>query len=182
MDLLLTSAYRYVLCTGSGILGVSIGINALSNHAACSVWWSFLATVVVICAASVRKFEKIGWLTWAGFVSIFVAVFVVVVGVTTYARPAAAPQTGPFELGYYAIAYPNFINGVTGSATIFVSSAGTSAFLPVISEMKNPKDYNKAVYCCMALVQSAYLTFSLVVYRWVRSTSSFTRMARLTRW
>lgn len=49
----------YVLCTGSGILGVSIGLNALSTHAACTVWWSFLATIVVAAAASVRTFNKV---------------------------------------------------------------------------------------------------------------------------
>lgn len=32
--------------------------------------------------------------------------------------------------------------------------------------MKNPLDYNKAVYTCMALVQASYLTFSLIVYKW----------------
>ena len=88
------------------------------------------------------------------------------IGVTTRDRPAAAPQAGPFELGYYAIANPTFIAGMTASATIFVSSAGTSAFIPVIAEMRNPKDFNKALFLCMAVVQSAYLTFSLVVYRW----------------
>jgi len=69
---------QYILCSGSGILGVSIGLNALSEHAACTVWWAFLATVVVTACASIRKFQKIGWLTWAGFLSIFVAVFIVV--------------------------------------------------------------------------------------------------------
>jgi hypothetical protein len=68
----------YVLCTGSGILGVSIGLNALSTHAACTVWWSFLAAVVVVVCASTRKFQKVGWLTWAGFISIYLAVFIVV--------------------------------------------------------------------------------------------------------
>lgn len=156
----------YILCAGSGILGVSIGINALSHHAACTVWWSFLASVVVAATASVRKFHDIGWLTWAGFISIFAAVFIVVIGVTTLDRPAAAPQTGDFELGYFVIGTPTFIAGMSASATIFVSSAGTSAFLPVISEMRNPKDYNKAVYVCMSFVNAAYLTLSLVVYRW----------------
>lgn len=104
--------------------------------------------------------------TWAGFISIYVAVFIVVIGVTTRNRPAAAPQTGPYDLGYHAIAYPTFAVGMVASSTIFVSSAGTSAFLPVISEMRNPRDYNKAVYTCMALVQASYLTFALVVYRW----------------
>ena len=52
------------------------------------------------------------------------------------------------------------------SATIFVSSAGTSAFLPVISEMEKPKDYRKSLFTCMAIVNVAYLSLSLVVYRW----------------
>jgi amino acid transporter len=114
----------------------------------------------------VRKFHQIGWLTWAGFVSIFIAVFIVVVAVTTLDRPAAAPQTGDFELGYEVIGDPTFVAGIVASATIFVSSAGTSAFLPVISEMRKPKDFNKALYTCMGVVQAAYLSFALVVYRW----------------
>ncbi|CAO2649817.1 Nn.00g011090.m01.CDS01 [Neocucurbitaria sp. VM-36] len=156
----------YVLCSGSGIVGLSVGFNALSEHAACTVWWAFVAFVLVVACASVRKFEKIGWLSWAGFISVYVAVFIVVVGVTTRDRPAAAPQTGDYEFGYHAIAYPTFMVGMTATCTIFVSSAGTSAFLPVISEMRNPRDYNKAVYTCMALVQASYLTFALIVYKW----------------
>lgn len=156
----------YILCAGSGILGVSIGLNALSTHAVCTVWWSFIATIVVAATASVRKFHAIGWLTWAGFASIFTAVFIVVIAVTTLDRPAAAPQTGPYELGYFVIAHPTFVAGITASATIFVSSAGTSAFLPVISEMRRPKEFRKALFVCMGIVQSAYLAFSLVVYKW----------------
>jgi hypothetical protein len=156
----------YVLCSGSGIIGLATGLNALSDHAACTVWWAFLSAAVIIACASVRKFEKIGWLTWAGFISIYVAVFIVVVGVATRDRPASAPPTGDYDFGYHAIAYPTFMVGMTATCTIFVSSAGTSAFLPVISEMTNPRDYNKAVYVCMALVQASYLTFSLVVYKW----------------
>jgi hypothetical protein len=52
----------YVLCAGSGIVGLSAGFNALSDHAMCSVWWALVAYVLVVGCASVRKFEKIGWL------------------------------------------------------------------------------------------------------------------------
>jgi hypothetical protein len=156
----------YAICGGSGIIGVSVGLNALSHHAACTVWWSLLATVVIAAFASVRKFHEIGALTWVGFFSIFVAVFIVVVGVTTTSRPAAAPQTGDFDLGYRVVAYPSFIAGMSASATIFVSSAGTSAMIPVIAEMRNPRDYRKALFVCMGFVNAAYLAFSLVVYKW----------------
>lgn len=64
------------------------------------------------------------------------------------------------------IAHPNFVDAITSVATIFCSGAGTSAFLPVISEMRRPRDYNKAVYLCMGIVTASYVTFSLVVYRW----------------
>ena len=97
------------------------------------------------------------------------------VGVTQLDRPAAAPKEGDYEFGYHVIGHPTFVAGITSAATIFCSGAGTSAFLPVISEMRRPRDYNKAVYVCMGIVTASYLTFSLVVYRycgmWVASPS-----------
>ncbi|KAL1865067.1 hypothetical protein VTK73DRAFT_5522 [Phialemonium thermophilum] len=156
----------YAIVGASGIFGASVALNALSNHAICTNWFMLVATMAVFFLASMRKFEKIAWLTWAGFLSVYIAVFIVVVGVTTRDRPAAAPQTGDFDLGYHVIGNPTFVTGITSVATIFCSGAGTSAFLPVISEMRRPRDYNKAVYLCMGIVTASYLSFSLVVYRW----------------
>lgn len=156
----------YALVTGSGIIGVSTALNALSHHAACTVWWSFIATVVTIATASIRKLQHVGLLTYAGFISIYAAVLIVVIGVTTRDRPAEAPQTGPYDLGFVAVNNPGFAAGMVASTTIFVSSAGTSAFLPVLSEMRNPKDFKRPLYLAMSLVTASYLAFSLVVYRW----------------
>lgn len=97
------------------------------------------------------------------------------VGVTTLDRPAAAPQTGDFDFGYHVFGHPTFAAGITAASSIFCSGAGTSAFLPVISEMRRPKEYSKAVYVCMGFVTASYLSFSLVVYKycgqWVASPS-----------
>lgn len=61
LNMLITKRpHSYVLCSGSGILGVSIGLNALSTHASCTVWWSLIATIVVAACASVRRFHQIG--------------------------------------------------------------------------------------------------------------------------
>ena len=54
----------YVLCAGSGIIGVATGLNALSHHRACTVWWSFLATAVIVAASSIRKLDHVGWLSY----------------------------------------------------------------------------------------------------------------------
>ncbi|KAF2017923.1 hypothetical protein BU24DRAFT_368094 [Aaosphaeria arxii CBS 175.79] len=165
----------FIIVAASGIVGVSTALNALSNHSLCTNYFSIIAALMVGFFASIRKFEKIAWVTWAGFISVFVAVFIVVVGVTQLDRPAAAPQTGDFEFGYHVIGNPTFAAGITAASTIFCSGAGTSAFLPVMSEMRNPREYSKAVNWCMGLVTAAYLSFSLVVYKycgqWVASPS-----------
>ncbi|RDW63758.1 hypothetical protein BP6252_11303 [Coleophoma cylindrospora] len=155
-----------VFCVASSCVGLSTAFNALSHHAACTVWWSFLSMFFIGAGASMRKFHSIGWLTWAGFASMFVSVFIVVVAVTQLDRPAAAPPTGPYDLGWNWIGYPTFISAMTASTSIFVSGAGAPMFLQVISEMRKPTDFRKALYLCNFIINASYLAFSLVIYRW----------------
>lgn len=68
----------FVLVGASGIVGTSTALNALSNHSLCTNYFSIIATIMVFVAGSPRKFEKIAWVTWAGFLSVFTAIFIVV--------------------------------------------------------------------------------------------------------
>ena len=156
----------FILGMGSGLVGASTALNTFSGHGACTVWWTLIATVVTILCASIRKLHKIGWLAWVGFACILVAVFVVTIAVTTRDRPAAAPQTGPYELGYYSIGHTDFSAGMIAVCNIFLGSAGRPGFIPVISEMKRPEDYNKALVSSMGFINALYLSLSLVIYRW----------------
>jgi hypothetical protein len=49
----------YVLLTGSGILGVSIAFNVFSGHAICTNWFSFVAMILIVAAASFRKMSQV---------------------------------------------------------------------------------------------------------------------------
>lgn len=154
-----------VLITAAGIVSCSTAFNALSNHGACTVIFSLISAILITGFSMVRTFSRLGWLTWVGFATFFVAVFIFVVAVTQQERPAAAPE-GDFDLGWTTIAYPTFAAGMTASANIFISGSGSSMYLPVISEMRRPQDYRKAALIAGALVGVMYLTFSLVIYRW----------------
>lgn len=158
-----------ILITAAGIVSVSTAFNALSNHGACTVIFAFVSAVLITGFSTVRTFARLGWLTWVGFSTFFLAVFIFVVAVTQQDRPAAAPQTGDFDLGWTAIAYPTFTAGMTASANIFISGSGSSMYLPVIAEMRKPSDYHKAAYLTGLLIGIMYLTFSLVIYRWCGS-------------
>ncbi|KXT01946.1 hypothetical protein AC578_2567 [Pseudocercospora eumusae] len=155
-----------VLITAAGIVSCSTAFNALSNHGTCTVVFSFVSAVLITGFSSIRTFSRLGWLTWVGFFTFFIAVFIFVVAVTRQNRPAAAPPAGDFDLGWTAIAYPTFAAGITASANIFISGSGSMMYLPVISEMKNPLEYRKACLVASFFVGSIYLSFSLVIYRW----------------
>jgi hypothetical protein len=155
-----------VLITAGGIVSIDTGINALSDHSACTAIFAFVGAAMITVFSSVRTFSRLGWLTWFGFATFFTAVFIFVVAVTQQARPAAAPKTGPFELGWTAIAYPTFVAGITASANIFICMSGSAMYIPVISEMRRPTEYRKAALVAGVLVGAIYLSFSLVIYRW----------------
>ncbi|KPI38313.1 N amino acid transport system protein [Cyphellophora attinorum] len=157
-----------VLITAAGIVSCSTAFNALSEHGACSVVFSFVSAALITCFSSVRTFSRLGWLTWFGFATFFIAVFIFVVAITQQDRPAAAPPAPePFELGWAAINYPTFVVGMTASANIFLCGSGSSMYLPVVSEMRNAKrDYRKAAILTGIMNGVLYLTFSLVIYRY----------------
>ncbi|KAF9770671.1 hypothetical protein IL306_011730 [Fusarium sp. DS 682] len=155
-----------VLISAAGIVSISTAFNAISNHGACTVIFTLIGAISITLFSSVRTFSKLGWLTWIGFFTFFVAVFIFVVAVTQQDRPAMAPKTGDYDLGWTAIAHPTFVAGITASANIFISNSGSSMYLPVLSEMKRPEHYRKAVLVTGVLVTAMYLSFSLVIYRW----------------
>lgn len=155
-----------VLITAAGAVTLSTAFNALSDHSTCTVVYTFVAVVLITGFSSIRTFSRLGWLTWFGFATFFIAVFIFVVAVTQQSRPAAAPQTGSFDLGYVAIAKPGFVVGILATSNIFISASGSSMYLPVISEMAKPRDYRKAAITAGVVVVTLYLVFSLVIYRW----------------
>lgn len=67
---------------------------------------------------------------WIGVITLFISIMTVVIAVGVQDRPALAPA-GDFDLGYYAFGSPTSLSGMSATLIIFVSSSGTSAFIPM---------------------------------------------------
>lgn len=156
-----------VLVSAAGVVTTATAFNALSSHSSCTVVFALASAILNTLCSSVRTFSRLGWITWFGFVTFFVSVFVFCVAVSQTGRPAAAPQTGDFDLGWNPIANPGFVVGMLNVMNIFVSTSASSMFIPIISEMKRPQDYRKAVLVAGLAVGVIYLSFSLVMYRYL---------------
>jgi len=63
----------WIFVTGSSILGVSIGLNTVSTHGACTAIFVAIAAIIGFACSSVRTLGRITWLAWIGLPSILVS-------------------------------------------------------------------------------------------------------------
>lgn len=55
------------------MLGLSIGFNAVSDHATCTAVFVAVAAAIGISLGSLRTMSRISWLAWIGIVCILIA-------------------------------------------------------------------------------------------------------------
>lgn len=63
----------WIFVAGSGMLGISIGLNAVSTHGACTAIFVAVAAITGFSLASIRTLGRISWLAWIGLVCILTA-------------------------------------------------------------------------------------------------------------
>lgn len=158
--------FTCILAAGVSMLGLGIAFNAVSKHATCTVVFNVVSFVLITGVGSIRKIGHLAWITWAGFISVVIAVMMVVIAVALRDRPAAAPATGDFDLGFSWLPATGvgFVGGFSASLAVYASSGNICAYVPVLSEMKNPRDYWKSVATCMTWINASYLSFTITMF------------------
>ncbi|CAI6069447.1 unnamed protein product [Clonostachys chloroleuca] len=154
----------WVFVSGSGMLGISIGLNAISHHGTCTAVFVAVAAIIGLCLASVRTLGRISWIAWVGLASILSSIFIVTVAVGIQDRPSAAPQEGHWRSDYKIINHPSFTEAATALSSLVFAYAGTPAFFPIAAEMRDPRLYTRALVICQVGVTATYLTIGCVVY------------------
>lgn len=59
---------------------------------------------------------------------------------------------------------PSFTDALGAITTLIFAYAGTPTFFSIASEMKNPKQYTKALIVCQGSVTLAYIVVGVIVY------------------
>lgn len=63
----------WLFVSGSAMLGVSIGFNAVSTHGICTAGFVAIAAAIGLAFASVRTLGRMSWLAWIGTVCVMVS-------------------------------------------------------------------------------------------------------------
>ncbi|GAA5979055.1 hypothetical protein JCM11641_004957 [Rhodosporidiobolus odoratus] len=149
---------------GSALLGLSTALNAVSLHGTCTAVFVAVSAVATFFPASLRTLGSIKWIGWVGLISMVVSILLVTIAVGSGGRPSPAPQEGPWTKDIVYWGNPTFSDAMNAVSNIVFSYAGTAAFLPICSEMRNPRDYTKAVILCQSFVTAFYIVVGVVVY------------------
>lgn len=60
----------WIFVAGSGMLGISIGLNAVSDHAVCTAVYVVIAFIVSFVLGSIQTLGRISWIAWVGLTCI----------------------------------------------------------------------------------------------------------------
>ncbi|BCS17303.1 uncharacterized protein APUU_10131S [Aspergillus puulaauensis] len=157
-------ALQFTFSAGSAMLSISIALNALSSHAVCTAIFVAVAAVAGFGIGSIRTLDRIGILAWIGTICIITAVFVVTVGVGLQDRPSAAPQAGEWTSDYKLVNSPGFTDAISAVSSLVFTYTGTPIFFNIVSEMREPLLYPRALAVCQTAVTIVYIIVGTVVY------------------
>ncbi|KAH0278625.1 amino acid transporter, partial [Aureobasidium melanogenum] len=154
----------WIFVAGSGMLSISIALNALSTHGACTAVFVAVAAIIGFIFCSIQTLGRITWLAWVGVIAIISAILTLTVAVGIGGRPAAAPQTGPWKSDYKIIGSPSFEDAISAISSLVFAYAGTPGFFPIASEMRDPRLFTRSLIICQSIVTAIYIAIGVVVY------------------
>ncbi|KAB8203954.1 transmembrane amino acid transporter protein-domain-containing protein [Aspergillus parasiticus] len=159
-----TFCIYWIFVSGSGLLSISIALNAISTHGTCTAVFVAVAAIVTFCLTSIRTLGRISWIAWVGLFSILGAILTLTIAVGVQDRPASAPPKGPWKSDYELFKTPSFLEAASAISTLVFAYSGTSAFFAIVAEMRDPRHYARSLTICQTIVTGTYLSIGVVVY------------------
>ncbi|RMY42210.1 hypothetical protein D0866_00063 [Hortaea werneckii] len=156
----------WIFVAGSAMLSVSISLNAMSTHGACTAIFVAVAAIGGFLVASIRTLGKVSSLAWIGMISILSAnaVFTVTIATGVQDRPAAAPQTGPWDPQYKLFGNGTLAAAMAAISSIIFAFCGVPAYISIASEMADPRQFTFSLLVCRGVATSVYIIIGVVVY------------------
>lgn len=96
-------------------------------------------------------------------------VFTVTIAVGLQGRPTTAPKDIPWESDYKLFGNPTFAEASTAMASLVFAYCGTPAFFSIAAEMRDPREFNKALIVCQSVVTATYVIVGIIVYYYAGS-------------
>lgn len=155
----------YTLSYGSGLITLSVAVNAWSDHAACTMAWvGMWAGIIIVLAVAIRTMKVLQWGGYFALVSIFIGIWIVGIACLAQNRPAMAPADVTDWGVQVAGTGSSYTKIAVAVATQLFSLGGTGSFFTIHAEMKHQKEYLPAVLIGQSFIVLNYIALACVLY------------------
>lgn len=145
---------------GFHILTSSKYLNTMTNGALCTVVFSVIAAIVSFVVSLPRTFDTLSKLAGASAFFTFISVLLATIFAAIEAHPGAGwPEYGPVKIYVRPPPGTTFVAGMNAFMNITYTFVGQITIPSFIAEMKEPKDFPKALW---AVTIAEIILFSLV--------------------
>lgn len=153
-----------VFCMASHLLTFTIAMNVLTNHATCTIIWGVVGLAVFSIVSIPRTLKNVSFLSILSFSSILSAVVLTMVALGVSPRAAAGVMA--------ATANPSFPSAFNSMSNVVFAYGGHVAWISFISELKDQRDFPKALVLQQGMDIVLYVTASVVIYRYAGDSVS----------
>ncbi|KAJ5112357.1 Amino acid transporter transmembrane [Penicillium argentinense] len=145
-----------VFIMASHILTFTVALNAITKHATCSIVFGVVALILSLICSLPRTLEKVSWLSLVSFASILSAVLICMISLGIQNPDVIISAT----------VETNLVTGFTSAANIAFSYVSHNTFFTFIAELKDPKDFPKALALLQTVDITLYIIAAVVIYRY----------------
>ncbi|KAF2256386.1 hypothetical protein BU26DRAFT_20865 [Trematosphaeria pertusa] len=138
------------------ILSFAIAMNAMTEHSQCTVVFSAIGLLISFVLGLPRTLKGVSYLSIFSCISVIVAV--------TVAMAAIAIEKP--DIGHVLAVRPNIplVKGLGPVMNIILAYTGHVAYFTFLAELKNPREFPKALAFQQILAVSFYMLISAIIY------------------
>ncbi|CAJ2511292.1 Uu.00g069170.m01.CDS01 [Anthostomella pinea] len=148
-----------IFVMGSHLLTWTICLNTLTDSSTCTIVWAFVGLAVFWVLNIPRTLKYTSYMSIVSFLSIFTAVLMTMIDVGIE-RPIGSGHIDVSRQLSFTTAFLPVTN-------IAVAFSGHSCFFAVMSELKKPEDWSKALALLQICDTTIYLVAAIVIYFYV---------------
>ncbi|KAJ5957812.1 Amino acid transporter transmembrane [Penicillium viridicatum] len=144
-----------IFLMASHILTFTVALNSITGHGTCSIVFGVVGLILSLILSLPRTLEKMSWLSLVSFISIFTAVMVTMIALGIQNDGAAVKP----------VVEANLVTGIMSACNIAFSYVSHNTFFTFMAELKDPKDFPKALALLQSIDMTLYIVAAVVIYR-----------------
>ncbi|CAI7586175.1 unnamed protein product [Penicillium bialowiezense] len=145
-----------IFLMASHILTFTVALNSITGHGTCSIVFGVVGLVLSMILSLPRTLEKMSWLSLVSFISIFTAVMVTMVALGIQNNGAAVRP----------VVEANLVTGFMSACNIAFSYVSHNTFFTFMAELKDARDFPKALALLQSIDMTLYIVAAVVIYRY----------------